>query len=165
MSYLDMINGRGQNGNATLGTRGGGTKDKVAVIAHNGTTVDNGLLVLSGWCVVDGGVAKYVWSADGGKTWNDVDLRIYPSLSNASQEVINAANNYLGTAFEASQITNAMFQGAANLEDLLKVAGIAADLSGYAGQTVDVTFAAVPEAAQDTLCVIVHITGVEVPQD
>ena len=61
-SYLDMINGRGQDGKSLIGKRGGGSKDKVLVINHNGTTVGDNLLIFSGWCVIDGGVAKYVWS-------------------------------------------------------------------------------------------------------
>ena len=158
-----MINGRGQDGKSLIGKRGGGSKDKVLVINHNGTTVGDNLLIFSGWCVIDGGVAKYVWSADGGKTWNDVELRVYTSLSNVSTDVLPSANAYLGASIEQSSATRAMFQGAQNVPDPSKVAGVAADLSEYAGQTVNVTFAAVPEAAQDTLCVIVHVTGVTVP--
>jgi hypothetical protein len=162
-SYLDMINGRGEGEKSMIEKRGGGSKNGVTVINHNGNTVGNNYLILSGWCVVDGGVAKYVWSADGGATWNDVELMVYGSLSHASPEVVNVANNYLGSAFEAEKITQAMLQGAPNLPDPLGVAGIGADLSDYVGKTVDVTFAAIPETAQDTLCVIVHVTGVTVP--
>ena len=40
--------------------------------------------------------------------------------------------------------------------------GISADLSLCAGQTVNFTFAAVPKNATDTLCVLIHLVGVEV---
>ena len=40
--------------------------------------------------------------------------------------------------------------------------GIAADLSAYAGQTVDVTFAAVPASDTDSLCILLHIVGIKV---
>jgi len=163
-SYIDMINGTGQNGKTMIAKRGGGSKDDVLVVEHNGGTVGDDLLIFSGWCVVDGGVSKYVWSADGGKTWNDIELRVYTSLSNASQAVLDVANNHLGTAIEQSSAAQAMFQGAANLSDPSKVAGVAANLSAFAGQTVNVTFAAVPEAAQDTLCLIAHVKNVTVSE-
>lgn len=38
----------------------------------NGASADeNGIITLKGWAAVDGGISKYVWTADGGKTWND----------------------------------------------------------------------------------------------
>ena len=38
-----------------------------------------------------------------------------------------------------------------------------AELSAYAGQTITVTFYAVPEAAQDTVAPIVSVEGLVVP--
>ena len=40
--------------------------------------------------------------------------------------------------------------------------GLAADLSAYAGQTVNVTFATVPASDTDSLCIVAHITGITV---
>ena len=42
------------------------------------------------------------------------------------------------------------------------VSGYAADLSEYVGQKVNVTFAAVPKADPDSLCLILHVTDITV---
>jgi hypothetical protein len=56
-----------------------------------------------------------------------------------------------------------MFQGSLNPPDPSTVAGVVADLSDFAGQTVNLTLAAVPEAQQDAICIIAHVTGITVP--
>ena len=43
-----------------------------------------------------------------------------------------------------------------------KATGLGADLSDYAGQTVDVTFAAVPAENTNALCILLHVEGVKV---
>ena len=122
------------------------------------------LMIFSGWCVVNGGVSKYVWSADGGVTWNDVGLSYYSSLPSAGQAVLDSASANLGITLESGSKYNAVFQGVLNSPDPATVAGVVADLSAYAGQTVNVTFAAVPETAQDTLCVIAYVKNITVPE-
>ena len=128
--------------------------------------IENRLLI-SGWCIAEGGIDKYLWSADGGKTWNEI---IYiaapdrPEIKNGSADHIRVAEERLKTYkfkdTEAS-VAYSVFQTA--LGSGVNAAGIAADLSAYAGQTVNVTFCAVPKSAPNTLCPIVHIKGVTVP--
>jgi hypothetical protein len=163
-SCLDMINGRGENGEVYIRRTSGSSKTGVTVFNHNGSTVGENLMIFSGWCVVNGGVSKYVWSADGGVTWNDTGLSFYSNLLSASQGVLDSASAKLGITLESGSEYNAMFQGSLNPPDPSTVAGIVADLSAYAGQTVNVTFAAVPETAQDTLCVIAYVKNITVPE-
>ena len=61
---------------------------------------------------------------------------------------------------EATTKVNVGFQGSPGSGE--QVRGIAADLSEYAGQVVNVTLAAVPKAEPDSLCVIIHVKGVTV---
>ena len=48
-------------------------------------------------------------------------------------------------------------------DDHATASGVSADLSQYAGETVDIVFAAVPSLATDTLCIMIEINGVAVP--
>jgi hypothetical protein len=163
-SCLDMINGRGENGEVYIRRTSGNSKTGVTVFNHNGSTVGENLMIFSGWCVVNGGVSKYVWSADGGVTWNDTGLSFYSNLRSASQGVLDSASAKLGITLESGSEYNAMFQGSLNPPDPSTVAGVVADLSDFAGQTVNVTLAAVPETAQDTLCVIAYVKNITVPE-
>ena len=82
-AQIDYING-------VLVSTTGGTKKGTVGIMHNASTIaDRSVtdcatvagynLVFGGWCVVEGGVDHYVWSADGGKSWNKITvwLRIH----------------------------------------------------------------------------------------
>ena len=144
-------------------------KNVVEKACTNGSTMDGTqLLSITGWAVADGGIEKYVWSADGGKTWNDVVLYKMSALSAGNDAYFKSYGDIKTytdpetgekivpqvTDKEASK-ANCSFQGSG---------GIAADLSDYAGKKVNVTFAAVPKADTDSLCIIVHITGVNVPE-
>lgn len=89
---------------------------------------------LTGWAIVHGGISKYVWSADGGKTWNDV-AGTPQDASTGIVDALVARNNVTLTdeEKEASK-ANASFQGS----------HLTVDLSAYAGQEVDLIFAAIP---------------------
>jgi hypothetical protein len=78
--------------------------------------------------------------------------------------VLDSASAKLGITLESGSEYNAMFQGSLNPPDPSTVAGVVADLSDFAGQTVNVTLAAVPETAQDTLCVIAYVKNITVPE-
>ena len=107
---------------------------------------------VAGWCGVDGGVAKYVWSADGGKTWNEFT----GDVKKAGSAIITAAQERCGVAFADFELskTNGAFQGS----------GITADLSEYAGQTVDFTLGAIPMGAESSIVLLYHFIGVAVPE-
>ncbi len=119
-------------------------------------------LIFSGWAIVRGGIEKYVWSADGGNTWHDVELYNTTSIVNLSSTILNHDRlKGLGYTFVASDGTNSMFQSSS---DGSVIKGLAANLEAYAGNTVDVIFAAVPTMNNDTLRVLSVATGVQVPQ-
>ena len=103
---------------------------------HNGAVVDESCrLNLRGWCAVDGGVQKYVWSVDG-VNWYDVGNTANIKTP-TSDDIVTTGQIYSGMTFEDLNAakTNAQFQ---------TDGGIYIDLSDFKGETVDVTFAAVP---------------------
>ena len=107
---------------------------------------------VAGWCGVDGGVAKYVWSADGGKTWNEFT----GDVAKARKAIVEAAQQRCGVTFADLELskTNGAFQGS----------GITADLSAYAGQTVDFTFGAIPLSNENSIVLLYHFTNVVVQE-
>lgn len=128
-----------------------GTVTKAAALSKNKapTTVKNmGVgadlqMKIAGWCVIDGGVSKYVWSIDGGKTWNDftgcvdADDDIYNSASKQVQGYYDGAPDF---ADKAASVKNGAFQSKNP---------ITIDLSAHEGETLTVILAAVPEAEKD----------------
>ena len=100
---------------------------------------DNLEATLSGWCVVEGGINRYVYSVDGGVTWLDADSS---KAYNASQAIINVAQGMLSAEFGDATASkkNGSFQE-----------GVKIDLSAYEWQTVNIIFAAVSESAQNEL--------------
>lgn len=106
-----------------------------------------------------GGIEKYMWSADNGKTWHEVSLYGRESIGNASSGMIDSANSiFKDSEYDAgTHKENCNYQGTGG-----KASGIAAKLTDYIGQEVDVTFAAVPASDPTSLCVMIHITNVRV---
>ena len=128
---------------------------------NNNINTPGNYLVFSGWTVVQGSVAKYMWSADGGSTWHEIELYANTAISNAGQNILTAVNGKgLGHTFTEDDAVNGAYQSSA---DMSVVKGIAANLSEYSGSTVTVILAAVPALATDTLCVITVVNGVQVP--
>ena len=129
--------------------------------ANNTTTAGNHL-VFAGWAVVRGGIQKYVWSADGGLTWQEIELYGRAAPETVTNNILssNRVQNLGYTFSENTDGANSMFQGPS---DFSVVKGLSANLSSYSGQTVDVIFAAVPKADTQTLCLICVATGVSVP--
>ena len=104
----------------------------------------------------------YEFSLDG-KTWQDATL-VGRGLGNASKDHLNLASSWFlgGYTFEDAEASyvGAIYQSPTGLGNDTK--GLGADLSAYEGQTVNVTFAAVPKNQPDSLCLIACVTGVEV---
>ena len=161
VSIFDMLNGMG--GDAPKFTQyGSNSKKGVDVIKHNRTTIAGSKLVFSGWAMAEGGIEKYVWSADGGLTWHDVEFYNASYFTEAGADHFKVMESVIGHTVideEATKV-NVGFQGSPGSGE--NVRGIAADLSAYAGQVVNVTLAAVPKAEPDSLCVIIHVKGVTV---
>ena len=113
------------------------------------------MISMTGWCIIDGGVSKYVWSADGGLTWHDCGNQ--EALSQMGENVIGVAkalSTPQGYKDTAASLKNSSFQGGT---------GLKIDLSDYAGQTVDVIVAAIPEAEPDFYCLLYRYKDIAVP--
>ncbi len=133
---------------------------------------------LSGYCVVDQGVDKYVWSADNGKTWHDMkyadggptdadaamlteaEKKINPRIKNRTEQTSNyktfidfqntgGDSTYSGTVWVArNSQINADFLGYK----------IYADISEYSHLSgIDIIFAAVPRDKPNARCEIFRL--------
>lgn len=159
---LDMINGMGENGEKNFGGRGGNSQEGVDRFDYAISTVKGSHLVFTGWTVVDGGIEKYVWSADGGKTWHDaIGYNCIGPGSGAGTAHYNVIQKKIGThTFSSNSPQNSTYSGAAGAGE--NVAGLAANLEAYKGQTVEVIFAAVPVEEPNSLCLIACVSQVTV---
>ena len=113
--------------------------------------------------MVEGGIDRYVYSIDGGKTWINCELYNRTSINSAPDNYLNAAignrgANYTFADKEASRV-NAIYQCGAGSG--ANCSGVMADLSVYGGRTLDVIFAAVPTAEPNSVCPLVKIVGVK----
>ena len=122
-----------------------------------GVTVDSSCLVnLNGWCAVDGGVSKYVWSVDG-TTWYDEFGNSDRIKTTTTEAIVTTGQAYSGKTFTdlTGAYTNAQFQSG----------GIDIDLSAFKGQTVDVKFAAIPISDTDSIITLLTVEDVAVPAE
>ncbi len=146
---VDFVNGSGPNGTANYSGRGGNTNAGCDVIdgAADGKTVglDN-IVSVGGWCGTSGGIARYVWTVDG-ITWFTAE---------GGKDGEPVAGHYAGIGFDEDALKNGLFNGGAEAK---------ADLSAYAGQTVDVTFGVEPNTAPGKVVAFVKVTGLKVPGD
>lgn len=158
---VDSINGLGPSGSTTAAhDMGSNDKTGIASIVYNGPSTDDKKIVIAGWSLVLGGVEKYVWSGDGGKTWNDVSYVGMSGASNAYNGLLTYTAGKYGSEVDFSENTaKSCYQSA-----LGKAGGLGADLSAFAGETVSVTFAAVPEKDTSSLCILLHIENVKVAE-
>ena len=159
-SMIDFINGKG-DGDGPYNSRGTNTGKPVDTIEFNGSTVDGGKLALAGWAIAEGGIEKYMWSADGGKTWNECSLYNRAAFSDVTGNpgIYDSANHFFSsTGYDvATHPDKIVFQGEEGTPS-----GVCADLSAYSGKTVDVVFALVPNEDSDGLCIMAVIPNVEV---
>lgn len=149
-AWTDFVNGQ------TFAAKGAAHDKDYLIIKFDGETNYDSTIKIRGWTVAEGGIEKYVWSIDG-KTWHEVDIKKYESLDQtAAQPHFDAVTSITETNYviqdKVASATNIKYQGE----------GIGADLSDYIGQTVNITFAAVPTADPDSLCVIAHVMNVTV---
>ena len=149
---LDFINAQ------TLTDNGGNSRYGCSRYNDEVVTFKNGKLVFTGWAVVDGGVQDYVYSVDGGKTW--IVIPGDPG-NGAGTAHFNVLKKKIGeyTFSEGSNIKST-FSGSQSQGE--NIAGLGINLSAYAGQTISVTFAAIPKNDPDGLCLIAHLSNVKV---
>ncbi len=141
-SSIDHVNGKGPNGEPNFAGYGGnsnGGANTIDALSEGVYIRKDGKLTIGGWLGVDGGTARFVYSLDGGETWMDVPKGGYDGEP--------LPGHYEGLGF-----TNATKLGMFNNNK----SPLTVDLSAYAGDFVDVTFAAV--SAEDNTTVIPFIT-------
>ncbi len=162
LSRIDFINGKG-DGDGFYDNRGGSSNLTGYIDVMDLKDFDLGAqyIVLSGWAVVYGGWDGMVYSLDGGLTWQEATLYNIDALAEASDAMITATENATGQGGFAAYKENCNFQGGETTLD--QAIGIKADLSAYAGQTVNITFAAVSAENNNELCLIMHFKNVTVP--
>ena len=162
ISRIDFINGFG-DGNGAYDNRGGSSNLKGNIDILDLKNVDIGAqhIVLSGWTMVYGGFDGIVYSLDGGLTWQNATLYNREALGEASDGMIAAAEGATGHGGFAEYKANCNYQGDETTPD--KASGFRADLSAYAGQTVNITFAAVSSQNNNELCLIIYLKNVSVP--
>ena len=161
-SMIDFINGMG-DGDGPYDSRGTNSTKPLDFINYKNTTVDGGKLALAGWAIAEGGIEKYMWSADGGKTWNECSLYNRAGFSDVTGNsgIYDSAKHYFASSGYdvADHPDKIVFQGSEGVSS-----GICADLSDLTGQTVDVVFALVPNSDPDGLCMIAVIEDVQVTE-
>lgn len=119
---------------------------------------------LSGYCVVDGGVDRYVWSIDNGKTWHDMKYSEDGGPITADDNVLKEAAQKINPCVKLRTvgsnaktfITFDKFDDGVNAD--FRGYKIYADLSEYAHiSSLDVIFAAVPRNNPNARCEIFKI--------
>ncbi len=170
VSIIDMINGGGEDGSHLFSKKASSVRGMIEY-DFNAIPYDGSLIVISGWCMVgswDGisstNVEKYVWTVDG-VNWFDAELYGMSKLSNAYKALADNSLKEIPSATFNSGSIGCAFQGSRSAIYPDSVSGLSVDLSErYAGQTVDVIFGAVPEAAPDSVIKIIKINGVIVEE-
>ena len=143
-SSLTHVNGQGPNGTAAYEGRGGSSDRGVDILdaTLNGHTVDPDRRIrISGWLAVDGGVERYVWSADG-IVW-------YPAVTNG--QTGEPSTGYFAELGHENATENATFG------DLIL------DLTPYQERNVAITVGGIPKDAPHTVVPFVTVTGLNVP--
>jgi hypothetical protein len=143
-SSLTHINGQGPHGSLSYEGRGGNPDRGVDILdaSLDGHKVDQDrLLRVSGWLAVEGGVDRYVWSADG--------ICWYPAETNGSAG--EPSEGYFAQLGYGNATENAVFT------DLVL------DLTPFHERNVAVTVGGVPKDAPDTVVPFVTVTGLNVP--
>lgn len=156
---VDFINGYGKSdqGLNSYDKRAGLESGPVVITLNDSTAFGTYRVCFAGWSVIEGGFEKYVWSADGGKTWYDAELYASKAFTDADKDIIKAANS-LAKKNMSKYGAASVFYGSPG-----RVSGVSANLKAYAGEKVNVTFAMVPKNEPDKLTVVLHVKGVAVP--
>ena len=148
ISSIDHVNGMGPNGAANFAGRGGNYVVGIDVIdaITEGVPVNaDGTLAIGGWLGVNGGTLRFVFSVDGGVTWNE------------------ATGGYDGEPlpghYAGQNLTDATKMGMFHKD----VSPVVADLTAYAGQTLTVYFGAVCVSDGETVVPFVGISNYTVP--
>ena len=120
--------------------------------SDDGSFTSDYAIKLKGWAMVDGGISKYVWTADGGKTWNDCFGHTYEG--NDAMIAAAAKKSHAGFGDAKSTKKNGGFQGT----------GIVIDLTAYKDSTepIDIYVCAVPAGSSDRVVILYHFDDVTI---
>ena len=129
------------NGTACKDGAGNSASGMASVSGEGARVGDDGRMTVSGWLATEGGIDRYVWSADG-ITWYDA-------------ETDGTTGEPDGTSFSSLGYTDAAVNAL--------FTGLTLNLSPYDGQTVDITLGAVPRNSTDKVIPFVRITALSVP--
>ena len=143
-SAVTQINGTGPNGSPAYEGRGGSIDRGVDVMdaTLSGIAVSADCrLRLSGWMALEGGVERYVWSADG-STW-------YTALSGSTDG--EPSEGYYASLGYESATENALFTD------------LTLDLSPIGGRLAWITVGAIPKDAPDCVVPFFTLTGLNIP--
>ena len=129
--------------------------------AYGGTSTDAYKIYLKGWAVVDGGVRRYVFSVDGGKTWEDMTF----NGGNATAEILADAEynvdqfvQYQGVVDDGGGSDWITFDSKDALNGNFDNWTLCANLEKYKNQAnLDIIIAAVPASNVNLRCEIVRI--------
>ena len=137
---FDTVNGVAIPGMLTVHKPGSFGNTKV----YSGLVIEEAKIALSGWALINGGQDGLYWSLDQ-YVWYPFTGGAY---SDADQDVINASTSSGGAELTNAKAANGRF---ANIE---------ADLSAYAGQTIDVYVAV---HGSGFMVNVLTLTNVQVP--
>ena len=143
-AYVDFVND-------TAIAAPSGSASGCYIVSKPVTVNEEYKFTVSGWCAADGGVDKYLWTADNGVTWNECG----GAPITADGEIVRVGQQNAGATFadtEASK-TRGSFQSVHHL---------VIDLSEYAGQTepLTITIVALPQGETSTVCPLFILTSV-----
>ncbi|MBP3667797.1 MAG: hypothetical protein J6K29_12210 [Clostridia bacterium] len=131
-------------GSLAFTDRGGSVDRGVDIIDAklSGYAVEqDGCLRVSGWLALEGGVARYVWSADG-MTW-------YPARTGG--QTGEPSEGYFSSLGYENAVENALFTD------------LTLDLSLYHSRNIAVTVGGVPKNAPDKVVPFITVTGLDIP--
>lgn len=106
-------------------------------------TLSGKTLSVGGWCPVQGGTEKYMWSVDGKNRYE-----CGKTLHQSGDKVLSAANDMMSGAYAFTEADGAKGQYSIT------------STSRITRQTVDVRIAAIPTGSTDEICVFTSINGV-----
>ena len=138
---------------------------------------------LSGWVVCEGGVSKYVYSADGGKTWHDMKFtgtNIPADKERTDNDYTKSTGIFEEAMGQIEPVISATTHNYSHLNDYNFVNfgadtgddrngnfadwSLVADLSEYAAENyLDIIFAAVPVADSNMRCEFLRIINYNTP--
>ena len=114
------------------------------------TAKENNTITISGWNVVEGGAAKYVWTADRGATWNDCG----GGFQNAHDVMLSVGQQKTGTVFANPELAvkNGDFQAQ----------GLIIDLTEYKDSTepLDIYVCVVSDSHEGKVIILYCFSGV-----